>query len=104
MVGGAKKVVHVCRMKPYAEASLGITAAVKLSAEHYEEAHVDEFVSVRLTDQGYEVRVRWRGFDDVSDTWEPIGNLAEDVPAMLKTYAKEAPDVAFKNAVFKLVK
>ena len=40
----------------------------------------------RTQRRGLELKVRWLGFDATHDTWEPVTNLATDVPDMVEAY------------------
>ena len=35
-----------------------------------------------------EIRVRWLRYDSSHDTWEPVANLAEDVPELVEEYLR----------------
>ena len=53
------------------------------------------------TDDGgrWKIQVRWRGFDEAFDTWESLDNLLEDVPALVKAYAREVADKELLEAI-----
>ena len=82
--------VHVVRMRRFANAALGSAA----DARQIEEAALKDFpdnivqrlCEHRMADTGMELRVRWLGFDQTHDTWEPLARLAEDVPDLVERY------------------
>jgi len=36
----------------------------------------------------YELKAKWRGFDDEEPTWEPFSNMQEDIPDMLPKFLR----------------
>ena len=36
-----------------------------------------------------ELRVRWLGFTEQFDTWEPVHNLVEDVPDLVEAFLRK---------------
>jgi hypothetical protein len=49
---------------------------------------VEAFVDLRKQGQHWEVKVRWRGYTPEEDTWEPLQQVWEDVPVLLKNWLK----------------
>ena len=97
---GRSKEVHCARIMLYAEKDLGVTANLRLAAEHDEVPLVDHFVAHRAGPAGnFEILVRWLGFEEANDTWEPLHRLLEDVPAMIRSYVKESGDAALLAAI-----
>ena len=90
------KRVHVVRMRRFANAPLGTPAdraEIERAALHdYPDNIVKRLVAFRADRDGLKIRVRWLGFDSAHDTWEPIANLATDVPDLLEAflYSKRA--------------
>lgn len=92
LVTAARREVHVCRIRKYADSDLRVTAAIRLAAEHDQVAHVSDISAHRLQDGEYYLCVRWLGFEEADNTWEPIYTLLEDVPAIVKSYMRRAND------------
>ena len=51
---------------------------------------VDYFVAHRVSQKkghgGYELKARWKAYNEDADTWEPLTNQAEDNPTLLLDY------------------
>ena len=81
---------HVVRLRRFANAPLGTPAdreAIQKAALHdYPDNVVKRLVTHRMTAAGMQLKVRWLGFDHAHDTWEPVENLAEDVPDLVETF------------------
>ena len=88
--------VHVVRMRRFANGALGTpadAAAIEKAARHdFPDNVVKRLLAHRMTGRGMEINVRWLGFDEAHDTWEPATTLAEDVPELVEAflYAKRA--------------
>ena len=65
-----------------------ITQAVQDAALHdLQKFKVEAFVDWGFADDGSVVlKVRWQGFDDSEDTWEPLEQLYADVKVMIDKY------------------
>ena len=78
------------RMRRFANGPLGTEAdrrAIEQAALHdYPDNVVGRLVAHKMTDKGLTIRVRWLGFDHAHDTWEPLANLAEDVPELVEQF------------------
>ena len=82
--------VHVVRMRRFANAPLGTPAdaeAIERAArQDYPDNIPKRIVAHRAQRRGLELKVRWLGFDATHDTWEPVANMAADVPDMVEAY------------------
>ena len=92
---GAEVEAHVQRMERYADASLGVTEALKehvgYVAGGYEVAAIKE---ARKTKGGkWELLVKWLGFDDAEATWVTAEVLAEDVPMLLLQFIDSEKEI-----------
>ena len=79
-------------MQRYADASLGVTSELVESAQHDEESfEVQEFLNLGPhPDTGaLQVLVRWKGFDESHDSWEPAEQMHIDVPAKLQKFLRD---------------
>eukprot|EP00300_Choanocystis_sp_HF-7_P042111 c8876_g2_i1.p1 GENE.c8876_g2_i1~~c8876_g2_i1.p1 ORF type:complete len:548 (-),score=66.37 c8876_g2_i1:54-1697(-) len=101
VVSGEVKNVHACRLRKFADSQLNLSAELKLAAEYDEEAVVEKVVDHRKAHEGlgYELRVRWLGFEDSEDTWEPLDTLFEDVPTVVRNYVDGAGDGALAETL-----
>ena len=86
--------VHIVRIRPFANAPLGDNISTKrleqAAQRDYPDNIVKRFVRHRVGKDGeFELQVRWLGFGEAHDTWEPISNLVEDVPDMVERYLRK---------------
>ncbi|GAB9472090.1 hypothetical protein Gpo141_00009281 [Globisporangium polare] len=96
--------VHPSRLKFYADESLNVTEELleQVTAQ-------DRVMSVEGVIQhkdnveicAYEVLVRWKGLEEIEDSWEPLSTIAEEVPKLLLEYASSVRDALFKEALMK---
>ena len=89
LIRNQQSAVHAQRMKIYADSSLNVTEDIKNSAAYDAMSYISELVDWRENDDGkLEIKVRWLGFEEDQDTWEPAKNLIEDIPLILMRYLK----------------
>lgn len=76
--------LRVASPSPYP--SSGVKGCFLSSSEAMEYYALDDIVGrrVRPNDGGIEYRVRWHGYPDGSDSWEPRGNLAEHCSSIIQ--------------------
>ena len=98
--------VHWRRMRRLAGPGLAITKELEEAAQHDKQKFlVEHFEDWSVnTDGEVHLCVKWRGHDDDNNTWEPITQLVEDVPALVAKYVKDNagwPDLdrEYKKAV-----
>lgn len=58
--------------------------------EGEEEFEVEEILDSRLNRRKLEYLVRWKGYDDASNTWQPVENV-KNAPVLIKTFHKKHP-------------
>ncbi|ETV91955.1 hypothetical protein H310_13604 [Aphanomyces invadans] len=88
---------HASRQKFYADESLNVDEELLRHVTHNADGHVvDQLVDCRYNPRtsAFKVLVRWRGLQDVENSWEPATNLLEDVPAVVKRYVREHVSLA----------
>ncbi|ETV73878.1 hypothetical protein H257_11536 [Aphanomyces astaci] len=85
--------VHASRLKFYADCDLDVTSEllthVAHNSEGFEEETMEEARYVPTTKM-YELLIKWRGLQDVENSWEPADNTFADVPVMFKAFCKAA--------------
>ena len=86
----ATAVVHVCRVKPYADASVGTQVQMQEVAEFTDRIwySVDKLKDVREVSGHFEVLVAWKGLTTAGDSWEPLTVMFEDVPSKVREFFK----------------
>eukprot|EP00644_Phytophthora_capsici_P005002 jgi/Phyca11/96735/e_gw1.1.633.1 len=92
LLTGETKEAHATRLKFYADSSLGVTEDFLAHIAHNSEGHVvEEPLGARYDEAKamHQLLVKWRGLCDLENTWEPVENLLEDVPALVKRFAKQ---------------
>lgn len=61
-----------------------------VDVEGQEEYEVEEILDSRLYRRKLEYLVRWKGYDDASNTWEPAENV-KNAPLLIKEFHKKHP-------------
>ncbi|KAF0683199.1 Aste57867_24731 [Aphanomyces stellatus] len=80
---------HTSRLKMYADASFNITEEI---LEHVSNQGVllkVERITATKFDKasgGFLMQVYWGGFEDIEASWEPMKQLAQDCPAIIRAY------------------
>ena len=89
IVSGKVRDVHVARLRFYADSELDVTSDLKDvfqhsfgQGEHEMEAVLN--IGPAHDDSGYLVRVRWAGFEEDEDTWQPLSEVYDDAPQFVK--------------------
>ena len=77
--------VHIARMRPYADASLNVTAELKEVLSNLKsqgEFDIEKVEALDLAADGeeYVVNVKWIGLDEEETTWEPMFTIYADAP------------------------
>ena len=91
LISGDQKSVHGDRVRFYDDRFLHVTEEMKSQLSYDNSSfEVDELRNSRLNPQidELELLVKWRGFSEVENTWEPVQKLWEDVPTLVAKYAK----------------
>jgi len=83
-------VVHVSRIKPYADALVGTAAQMADIADFSDRIWycVDKIKDIREVQGQFQVLVAWKGLSSAGDSWEPLIFMFEDVPTKVKAYFK----------------
>ena len=84
LTGGCMK-SHSARMQFYKDSSLRITEELKNTMHYQGTFGVECIDGLKKVKDGYEVHVKWEGFEDVEKTWEPLETILEDQPEFLCT-------------------
>ncbi|ETV69570.1 hypothetical protein H257_14806 [Aphanomyces astaci] len=85
--------VHASRLKFYADCDLDVTSELLAHVAHNSEGfEVEAMVDARYipTTNVYELLIKWRGLQDVENSWDPADNIFADVPVMFKAFCKAA--------------
>jgi hypothetical protein len=57
-----------------------------LEIDQNEKFDVSELLDIKTTTSGFAIKVRWLGFDETDDTWEPVDILYQDIPLILHDF------------------
>jgi hypothetical protein len=80
-------VVHGERMKLYADSSLNVTDAIKLQKSFDDESFIIEKI---LDVKDNYCLIKWLGFDDSENSWEPMAVIVQDAPKLLDAFQQQA--------------
>jgi hypothetical protein len=79
--------VHASRLRFYSDAALEVSAELLDHIAHNNSGFdIQALRNLRYDPEtkSYCVEVSWLGFDEAENTWEPLANLAEDVPELVE--------------------
>jgi hypothetical protein len=105
LLSGKDRVIHAEHLKRYADSSLVVTPQLRaFIAANAVYTRVEAITGHRKKKGAWSFRVKWSGFeDDEDDTWEPMHTLCQDVPELLKRYAKAVQDPVVRTELMALV-
>jgi Integrase core domain/Chromo (CHRromatin Organisation MOdifier) domain len=81
--------VHISRLRFYHDPSLDISADLLAQISHNNQGYtVQSLVDLRYDPEGQEflVLVSWLGFEPHENTWEPLLQLSEDIPDLVRQF------------------
>jgi hypothetical protein len=84
--GTKQQIVHAQRIRFYCEKDYLSTEFQTYEIEQSEKFDISELLEIKTTTSGYSIKVRWLGFEESDDTWEPIDSLFEDIPLILHDF------------------
>ena len=84
--GEKQDIVHAQRIRFYCEKDYLSTEFQTYEIDASEKFDISELLELKTTTSGYSVKVRWLGFDECDDTWEPIEMIFEDIPLILHDF------------------
>jgi transposase InsO family protein len=88
----ARTEVHVSHMRLYRDSLNGTASDMTALAEYGDRRFyaVERVVDLREgPSKAFEAQVRWKGFTAKSDTWEPLLQLYEDIPEMVRSFLSD---------------
>eukprot|EP00924_Labyrinthula_sp_SR-Ha-C_P016599 snap_masked-scaffold_6-processed-gene-8.10-mRNA-1 protein AED:1.00 eAED:1.00 QI:0/-1/0/0/-1/1/1/0/405 len=90
LLNGETQIVHGSRLYFYErDGFVPDDALRKVFINNWEELEVQKFLEVRYSKGEYLVRVRWRGFEPIDDTWEPLLTMYRDVKELVLKFLSE---------------
>lgn len=92
LVTGEHREAHGSRLKFYADASLAVSEDLLQHVAHNSEGDNLREVRYDLKSNQFQFLVHWRGLHELEDSWEPAHTLLEDVPALVKVFARDHLD------------
>ena len=89
IVSGEVRDVHVARLRFYSDSALEVTSDLKeVFQQTFNQGEFEMQALLNIGEShdgsGHIVRVRWSGFDEEEDTWEPLKTLWEDTPQFVR--------------------
>ena len=57
-----------------------------------EQFPVDSLIACRKIAEDWQVLVKWKGFADLDNTWEPVTVLLEDIPVTVQSFIESHPN------------
>jgi transposase InsO family protein len=102
LITGDKTEVHGSRLKFFDDASVEVDEEV---LEHVAKQGIVLGVEAirdhrfNSTTKQWELRISWRGLQEIEDSWEPLTSILNDAPVLVMAYAEEQQDEDFQAQV-----
>ena len=96
---GQETDVHPSRLKFFANSSFNVTEELR---EHIASQGivlaVEELLAHRWHSEkkDYELKVRWKGLEEIEDSWESLTSLKVDIPVLVDKYVATTSDNSFR--------
>lgn len=88
-----KKEVHGSRLKFYCDSSLLVNEDLKVFISSQDVLVAVEMIDGHRFKNGkYEFWVKWKGFDQIENSWEPYASLVDDIKVMVNNYICQSKD------------
>jgi hypothetical protein len=96
------EIVHAQRMRFYCEKDYLSEEFQTTEIDTTEKFEISELLDIRSSSSGYEILVRWLGFEKSDDTWEPVQQIFEDIPLILHDFLiQKGQEDIWKNLILK---
>ena len=99
LLTGQEADVHPSRLKFFANSSFNVTEELR---EHIASQGivlaVEELLDHRWHSEkkDYELKVRWKGLEEIEDSWESLSSLKVDIPVLVDKYVAITADKSFR--------
>eukprot|EP00924_Labyrinthula_sp_SR-Ha-C_P001742 snap_masked-scaffold_64-processed-gene-0.37-mRNA-1 protein AED:0.39 eAED:0.40 QI:0/0/0/1/1/1/2/0/1625 len=99
---GKDMIVHASRLWPYAPPEFEpAEQLVKLFQVDKADLEVEKLLDVQFEQRQWWLLVKWYGFDEADNSWEPLSPLAEDIPEVVEDFLLEMNTKNSKRALKK---
>ena len=72
---------------------MGKLQKLQEAAQHdAQEFEIESVQGWRLQDGDIQIKIRWLGFEEPDDTWEPLMEITEDLPTTARDYLRAHQD------------
>eukprot|EP00924_Labyrinthula_sp_SR-Ha-C_P004239 maker-scaffold_3-snap-gene-18.45-mRNA-1 protein AED:0.36 eAED:0.40 QI:0/0/0/1/0/0.33/3/0/1135 len=90
LLNGESQIVHGSRLYFYEpDGFVPDDSMRKVFINNWGELEVQKFLDIRYSKGEYFLRVRWRGFEPIDDTWEPLLTMYRDVKELTLKFLGE---------------
>ena len=89
---GAVSTHHISRLKLFAASDLMVTQDLLDHIAYVEGGHiVEELRDCKFNKplKVWTILVKWMGLGEIENTWEPLPNLLEDVPHLVRAFVRD---------------
>eukprot|EP00924_Labyrinthula_sp_SR-Ha-C_P015781 maker-scaffold_4-snap-gene-9.57-mRNA-1 protein AED:0.47 eAED:0.63 QI:0/0/0/1/1/1/2/0/158 len=76
-----------------------------LFIHNFKQLEIENIVGCRIVADGnsFEFKIRWLGFEQDQDTWEPIITIYEDVPITVTSFVESMDDSNLKTFILRVI-
>eukprot|EP00924_Labyrinthula_sp_SR-Ha-C_P015633 snap_masked-scaffold_4-processed-gene-5.43-mRNA-1 protein AED:1.00 eAED:1.00 QI:0/0/0/0/1/1/3/0/275 len=103
---GKTRTVHASRIWFYAHTRpLGSKKLKALFIHNFKQLEIESIVGCRLAadNNSFEIKIRWLGFEQDQDTWEPAVTIYEDAPILVTSYIQNMDDNNLKMLISRVI-